>query len=350
VTTVPGLRLDPLLAEARRRARRRRLALLALVLAGAGAGAGVWRLTAGTPAPSPRADEARIAAAARRTFVGEAGLTAGVGWAMNGLGLWVTRDGGRTWITATPPHVRTAGDAVARIGDIQFVDRDHGWLAAADVAGGFPLPRNAPSRRHMEIDRTTDGGRTWRASVPPGCLEACGGTHLAFVDATHGFASAAQGFFATGDGTRTHAQRLVLYTSADGGASWTAHVAPAGLGWSTSQFTWGVPASGLFSAASPRTWVVNGGRVLFATTDAGASWRSVRPLDLPPRATIREAQLISADDGWAIFRLPKGNGGSGALVRTTDGGLNWTALAPPVPRLPPFPKPKPLCGSACRRP
>jgi photosystem II stability/assembly factor-like uncharacterized protein len=443
VTAAPGVGLDPLIAEARRRARRRRIALVALVLAGAVGGATARHLATGAPARSPLAGEAEIAAVAGKTFIVEAGLTGGVGWAMNGLGLWITPDGGGTWITATPKHVRSAGDAVARIGDIQFVDRDHGWLSAADVFGGFPLPRNAPSSRHMEIDRTTDGGRTWRASAPPRCLEACGGTHLSFVDTQRGFVIAEQGLFATSDGgatwtrvarphfsgriafldmrhgvgvsdpsrwggpqsavpfgggipyrttdggrtwlrvplappaayagwertaspvrffgpkgvlpvryrdPRTHTQRLVVYTSADGGRSWRPQLVPAKVRWSRAFFTWGVPADGLLSAASPCVWIVNGSRVLHLTTDAGRSWRTVRPVDLPARATIGQVQFLSADDGWAVVWLPKGTGGSGALVRTTDGGLTWTPLAPPVPRLPPLAKPKQPCGAWCRRP
>ncbi len=429
MAVVQGIQLDPLIAEARRRARRRRLALLAVALAGAGGGIAAWRLTTGTPAPpSPAADAARIAAVARRTNILELGLSGGVGWAMNGLGFWITRDGGGTWITATPKHVRTAGDAYARIDDVRFVDRDHGWLSAADVYGGFPLPKNAPTWRHMEIDRTTDGGRTWHASIPPGCFQLCGETHLSFVDARRGFAIVAQGVFATTDGgatwsrvarppfsgeiafvgarrgfgvsdparwggpqeavpigggrvyrtvdggrswvrlplggnadsvtffgrdgvvpvrvRTTRGQRLVVHVTHDGGASWTTRTAPFRL-----DRQWGVPAgSSYFSAASPGVWVVAGSRVLHETTDAGRSWHTVRPLGLPARATIWQASFTSASDGWAIFWLPKGNGGSGALVRTTDGGLTWTPLAPPVPKLPPLPKPVGACGSSCRTP
>jgi photosystem II stability/assembly factor-like uncharacterized protein len=443
MAVAPGIQLDPLIGEARRRARRRRLALLVVALAGAGAGIGVWRLTGGAPASTPVANAARITAVARTTFIGDAGLSGGVGWSMNALGFWVTRDGGSTWITATPKHVRAAGDVFARIDQVEFIDRDHGWLTAGDVFGGFPLPKNAPTWRHMEIDRTTDGGRTWHASAPPGCLQACGETHVSFLDPKAGFAIASKGLFATHDGgatwtrvsrppfvgpidfldarsgfgvsdptrwggpqyatpigggipyrtsdggrtwsrvrvaapaayagwgavasavqffgrqgvlavrfrdPRTHVQRLVVYTSTDGGSSWAAHFVPARVRWSLSFFTWGVPASGLFSAASPRAWVMNGNRVLFATTDGGRSWRTVRPLDLPRRATIWSVQFTAPDDGWAIFWLPKGDSGSGALVRTSDGGSTWTPLAPPVPKLRPLPKPKAICGSGCRQP
>lgn len=430
--------LEALIREARVRQRRRRLAVAAaLVAAGVAAGAGVVvgggagtaRRTGAGPPAAVASSERRIEQVARRTFITEAGISGGVGWAMNGLGLWVTGDGGRSWITSTPRHVRNIGDAIARIEQIQFVDREHGWLTATDVFGGFKLPPRAPSLRHMEVDRTTDGGRTWRASVPPGCLQSCGGTYISFLDTSRGFAIASRGLFLTRDGgatwtrisrprfvgaidfldlrrgfgvsdggipygtsdggrtwtrvllpvpagyagwgrtadpvaffgaegllpvrfrnPRTHIQRLVVYTSGDRGESWKAHRVPARVDWSRSFFTWGFPESGLFSPASRTVWFVNGRHVLFMTANAGRSWHTVRPLDLPRRAWMWSAQFTSADDGWAIFWLPSVAGGSGVLVHTTDGGLTWAPLAPPVPKPRPPPPATPACGSSCARP
>ena len=63
----------------------------------------------------------------------------------------------------------------------------------------------------------------------------------------------------------------------------------------------------------------------------------------------RMAVFNSPTDGWAIFALP-GLDGHTALVHTVDGGLNWTPLLPPVPKLKPVTPLKPRCASACRRP
>jgi len=408
--------LDPLIAEAKRRARRRRV-LLGLVLVAAGSGVATWRLATSQPPPSRAAEEMRIAAAAGQTHIVESGLTGGVGWAIADIGLWITTDGGSRWINATPKHVRAA-DPVARINQIQFVDREHGWLSAGDVYGGFRIPRGSASVRHMEIDRTSDGGRTWQASVPPGCLMRCGDNHVDFLDAQHGFMLGSGGLFSTADGGATwthvapapftgqfafvdariglgvsdpvplgggrlyrtvdggrswtrlrirgkadsitvfgregivpvrirtaHGQELVVHVTDDAGATWTTRTAPFRL-----HLQWGVPL-GYFSAASPDVWFAAGRRVLYETTDAGLSWRAIRPLDLPPRGWIWQAQFTSADDGWAVFWLPEGGRSSaGALVRTTDGGRDWTPLEPPVPKPPPLPKQKPACGSSCRRP
>jgi hypothetical protein len=67
----------------------------------------------------------------------------------------------------------------------------------------------------------------------------------------------------------------------------------------------------------------------------------------PRPAFVWAPDFVSADDGWAVF--PTGNSGA-ALVRTTDGGHTWNALAPPEPKLPPLPPPRQVCASACQRP
>src|SRR5919201_5669546 len=130
--------LDPLIAEARRRARRRRLAVAALLLVGGVVAFLALRRPAAPPAPAPApsaADELRaIRGAAAHATIVESGLeSAGRGWAMNGLGLWLTTDAGAHWRTVTP--LVPGGDVVARIGDVQFVDARHGWASGQDLIG-----------------------------------------------------------------------------------------------------------------------------------------------------------------------------------------------------------------------
>ena len=145
------------------------------------------------------------AGAARSEVIVEAGLVApGLGWAMNGLGLWWTGDGGTHWRVMTPPHVAATGDVVARVVDVAAVDDRHVWISAADIQGNRVVNG---ATRHMEIERTVDGGRTWRSSIPPGCY-GCGATHLSFVDGRTGFALAAS------------QPDNRLFRTSDGGASW----------------------------------------------------------------------------------------------------------------------------------
>jgi hypothetical protein len=58
--------------------------------------------------------------------------------------------------------------------------------------------------------------------------------------------------------------------------------------------------------------------------------------------------FTSPTTGWAIFTFARGN--VAALARTTDGGRDRLPLRPPVSKLPPLPKAKPVCASQCRHP
>ena len=319
--------LEALIREARQRARRRRLLYLAAALAVGlalgielGGGAGGRHAAPARPArpPASGAQELqRIESVARRATIGEAGLVAPrVGWAMNGLGLWWTQDGGRKWRTITPPPILATGDVVARVVDIAFVDPLHGWISASDIRSSVVLADG--SVRHLEIERTTDGGRTWRSSIPPGCA-LCGGTYLSFLDADHGYAL-----------TALQAEPR-LYRTADGGKNWRL-VARA-------------PFGGPFVFVGRSRGFGGRGGTLYRTADAGRTWSRVRPRWAPKPPALWDLDFTSRSNGWAVFATPAG----AALVRTTDGGRNWTPLAPPFPKLP-APHPRPVCGSACKRP
>ncbi len=435
--------LEAVIREARRRARRRRAVygLAALLAAGAalaayfafgGGGATPTRRPAaggGAPAASVR-ERQQIERVAKRATIVESGVIApGFGWAINGLALWLTANGGKRWRVITPPHVRTIGDAVARVDEIQFVDRRHGWISSSDTIGGL-VPADHASLRHMEIERTSDGGRSWQWSIPPGCLERCGGAHISFLDRENGYAltgSAQPRLYRTRDGGahwtllarppfsgaivfltlrngfgvsdpirgggtlyRTHdsgkawqvvrlaapkqyagqpetadrprffgrrdgvisvrfrdrstrAQHVVVYTTTDGGNSWTAHLAPASA--DVRAYSWAFPGATPFSGVGAKAWVLLVGPRLYRTTNAGRSWQLIRPRYAPAPRRISNVNFTSLSDGWAIFAV--GNGA--ALVQTTDGGRDWRAFAPPMPKPRPF-KVQPACGSSCRRP
>lgn len=415
---------EALIEEARRRARRRRIAygllflLTALALGlyfgiGRGGSGGSGRNAHGGAPTSPAQESQRIIRVGARTIIGEAGLVApNLGWAMNGLGLWWTRDGGSHWRVITPPQVASTGDVVARIVDIAAVDDQHIWISAADIQGTRIVNGGT---RHMAIERTRDGGKTWHASIPPGCY-GCAGAHLSFVDAQNGFALAAapprrQFLFETQNGgatwrrvannvpmsgpirflnaregwavseprgvvggrvyrtidggrhwqrvtlaappgyrsepatagvprffaprvgvvpvrfrDRMHAQHLVVYVTHDGGNSWSPRPAPvaADLG----AQTWGFPEALPFSAATADSWFLLAGHRLYWTRDAGHSWSVTRTV-APKAPRVWDVSFTSPLDGWAIFApVEIGPRAGSALVKTTDGGLHWTPLAP----------------------
>jgi photosystem II stability/assembly factor-like uncharacterized protein len=320
--------LEALIEEARRRARRRRFAYGSFLLLagvalglyfgiGRGGNGGSGGNAHGGPAPavqSPASEAQRIVRVGARTIIGEAGLVApNLGWAMNGLGLWWTRDGGSHWRVMTPPQVASTGDVVARVVDIDAVDDQHLWISAADIQGTKVVNG---STRHMAIERTLDGGRTWQGSIPPGC-SGCAGAHLSFVDARNGFALAA----APGN-------RQFLFETHDGGASWH-RVAST------------VPLSGPIRFVNVREgWAVSeprglAGGGLYRTTDSGRHWRRVR-LTAPPgyrsqAATAGVPRFFESRVGVVPVRFRDRKHAQHLVVYLTrDGGNTWSPRPAPV--------------------
>jgi photosystem II stability/assembly factor-like uncharacterized protein len=386
--------LEALIREARARQRRRRLIFAAAVVVVSGASLSVWAAIPGLG--SARSAQGGNAGAATsrgidksgRVPIVEVGTSGGVTWAINGLGMWLTTNGGRTWRASAPQHVREMGDVIARVEQVDFLDRRHAWLLAVDVSGGL----HPAYARHAELDWTSDGGRTWHWTMPRGCCGAVSfldpsrgwflGPHRVmettdagakwtpvsrepfaygvptFADAEHGVAVVGKGeLYRTSDGGRRwsrvrlpgHAgalpnvavfgrrlvipaevigpprSRLVVYVSDDAGESW--HSRPA-AGW--------VPLIGsddpqLFSAASPTVWYATRWHELAVTRNAGRTWTPVKVAGLPRHWTIGPISFTSAKVGWAVFQrgyVPTRS----VLMRTTDGGVHWMPAGPRKPK------------------
>jgi photosystem II stability/assembly factor-like uncharacterized protein len=382
---------EALIREARSRQRRRQLLFAAGAAVAAAVGLSLWAAIPGRDdhahgGGGGGASASRGSGNAGRVPIAEVGTSGGVTWAINGIGMWLTTDGGRTWRRSLPPHVAAVGDVIARVPQVQFVDRRHGWLLAVDVRGGLQPGR----RRHAELDWTSDGGRTWHWTMPRGCCGPfsfvnrrlgffAGEKHLfetrnggatwrpvsgtyyggnpTFVDARHGVALLDGGLLSTADGGRewkdvrpsgrpaaagdativeapvsvvggrlvvtaqkakADVLRLVPYLS-DGGARWIARPFP---GWWTSYV--GSDDGSRLSAATPDVWFAAARDELAVTTDAGRTWRRVRPVNVPHRWVIGALDFTSARTGWAIFDGPR----QSVLMRTTDGGVHWTPAGP----------------------
>jgi photosystem II stability/assembly factor-like uncharacterized protein len=327
---------EALIEEARRRARRRRrwygvcLLLVSLGVGlyfavGRGGGSGGRAPTSARPGrqpPSQAEQRQQIARVGARYVVGEAGLVGpGLGWAMNGLGLWWTRDAGAHWRAIAPPPVAATGDVVARVVDIAAVDDDHIWVAAADIQGSKVVHG---STRHMAIERTTDGGRTWKSVVPPGCY-GCGGAHLSFLDVRQGFAL-------VGDQPRPR-----LYETSDGGAGWRlvpSDVSFTGpIGFVSAEDGWAVSEPGRI--VGPAQSVPVGGGIVYRTRDGGRHWRRVS-LSAPPRysgqaATAGVPRFFGAREGVVPVRFrDRSRAQHLVLYVTDDGGGSWSARPAPV--------------------
>lgn len=372
--------LEALIREARARQRWRRLLFMSGIALAAAVGLSVAAaLRAGggarhAAAGSSGAPASRGVGAGRRQVL-RVGSSGGVTWAIDEAGMWLTTNGGRTWSASTPRHLEQLGQVDQRVQQVEFLDRRDGWITAVDT---WSAPGSS------ELDWTHDGGRTWHRLTPGGCCGTLffltpsrgymsgralyatddGGatwrvvvSHqpftlgaVAFLDARRGIAvgSNPPGLFRTTDGGRrwkivrptglsriavfgrrlvvpaelpgSSGPRLVAYVSDDGGSTWAVRPAPRWWGkqlWNHDERR--------FSAASSTAWYAAAGRRLAVTRDAGRSWQTVRPEDLPAGWIIGAIDFTSARVGWAVFSGPS----QSDLMRTTDGGVHWTPAGPP---------------------
>jgi photosystem II stability/assembly factor-like uncharacterized protein len=219
-------------------------------------------------------------------LVGVDFVDAANGWSITdeadhaGHALQHTNDAGVTW-TLQPVHAGILG-----LTDVDFIDSSTGW-----VTGQYESGEEVSGLVPGAVFRTTDGGATWSTYPLPKntILE-----QLQFLDAQNGWAIAMKA-------TSRSASMLLLHT-ADAGATWT----------NLSQFAGDMPTSLHFLNAQTG-WVTINGKGVYATTDAGATWR--RETDSDWTATIAASDAAHV---WAF--------GLGDLLGTVDSSAD---TAPP---------------------
>lgn len=229
------------------------------------------------------------------------------------VGIYTTTDGGASWTPATvidpasqqPDRLPLGGTKSG----VTFISDKVGWVAGGSHADG------------VWLYITHDGGRTWRQAglpVPRGYSTEGGAVRTyppLFFDRA-GLLPAAFG-----------AERsLIFFTSADGGATWKATMAvPAGP--DATGFVWAF-------ADAAHGWLSDGTN-LYATTDGAVNWTAVaadkRLTDLVRSGfRITELNFIDSATGWALLRSGDAATGTLALLRTTDGGRNWSDCGAPT--------------------
>jgi photosystem II stability/assembly factor-like uncharacterized protein len=268
--------------------------------------------------------------------------------------LWQTSDGGRSW-TSVPGHMplegatEQGGETCVSTGTFQvaFANQQDGWLttSACAATGSSPL-----------VWRTTDGGLTWTPSplhIPPGGGPVPGASGVSagmpWIVRSEGRTSlvvAVAGL--TG---------LDIEASTDGGRSWHAAGGPvvatprpqpswfepidadhwvvsapgeviqtsdAGLTWHR------IPSAatngGPFWYTSPSQGYVRGSAgVTLATSDGGRTWSNgAAP---PPQRPVSGPAVTAVQEMTPAFAVASGPAG---LRVTHDGGRMWTSL-PAVP-------------------
>jgi photosystem II stability/assembly factor-like uncharacterized protein len=248
---------------------------------------------------------------------------------------YLTSDGGNQWHAVRLPAPLSFV--------VTFGDASHGW-ALAQV--------NPLQAEPLSLYQTADAGATWeRLPDPPGD---------AYYLASRGPTEASMGSLGSGP---PH-----LYTSKDGGSSWQRHdlPPPPGQKWNTIISGTAVQVlppvgevatteSGVTVGAGSETnlfasfdagstwryvppspgdvgyqdvfhwWAING-NILYKSSDAGQTW-SLITVHLPDWDVVRGLFVLDSKHAWAALTV----GGSYGLAMTNDGGLHWTTANVPHP-------------------
>jgi photosystem II stability/assembly factor-like uncharacterized protein len=290
----------------------------------------------GTASPGPTFD----LPAALNAQVDEAGLMRSGGmWAVQGSYFLTSTNNGATWRAGSFPS--PGGDPAVE--EVFVLDPDHAWAITSNgMNGGLASP--ALPGQLFEINRTSDGGRTWQSTTVSGNYR-CDSVTISFADAGHGFIMCSYGSMPGPNGSnnevRTQAKKgsgTVLRTN-DGGATWSVAGSAAGLG---SQFT-AADANTLWSAPDSSSSNLTG-VALMVSRDAGQTWSTVNlpgmytdPIPGPVALGVDGPVFWDAADGVIAVGVYEYNSGTQPAVwfyRTSDAGRSWTVFKEPT-ELPP---------------
>jgi photosystem II stability/assembly factor-like uncharacterized protein len=246
------------------------------------------------------------------------------GWLGIDSTLFRTTDGGNTWTQLLIPGPIT---------DVFFYDTEHGWVASRDWS-----PHNLKSK----IYSTTDGGNTWQYTI----INDPTVSRITFVNLSLGWLIGVDNF-----GPNVTSARV--WNTTNGGITWQQQLEIGGWGYYY-----------IFTDLDFINESIGWAATLFGksykTTDSGNSWVEVNNVYLLNQiAPITEQLLlgcgrfgvnyISIDGGltwvknfegeilndtWELFVLNEDfcfSGGEDALMKTSNGGENWSKIELNVP-------------------
>jgi photosystem II stability/assembly factor-like uncharacterized protein len=231
--------------------------------------------------------------------------------------IFKTTDGGATW---TQLH---ASPAIYQVNDITFVDRNTYITVGASNT----------------IYRTTDGGANWSPITTPDLYDVY--RTVAFIDSNTGFTGGNMGrILKTTDGGATWVPYSPTYDNVTDFAMPAKDVAyfttpttlfkstDKGLHWAG--VTTGFGANDLqhcYFTNSDTGFVTVGHRVkAYRTTNGGAAWQ---PVTMPstPYDNITCVQFLNKYTGYMALTDT-----GGTLLKTQDGGANWTSVWTSAPK------------------
>ncbi|HXZ05667.1 MAG TPA: hypothetical protein VEH81_12600, partial [Ktedonobacteraceae bacterium] len=259
-----------------------------------------------------------------------------------------TSNGGTTWQEAMLPT------SILGVSQVQFVNAQDGWILASFGGEGA-------GSQMVNVFRSTDGGQTWslvaRAGSSSNSISLAGKkTGMGWISPTTGWITgtiaasqntvwlyktldggvswqpqslmlpAIQGiiitqppvFFSATDGLlpvtfyNSQGTSLDVYTTHDGGASWSSSTLLSNVGSS-----WNF-------LSMQQGWVIGAnGSTLYETSDGGQHWTSITTS--VNFQNISQLNFVSAQQGWAISTITPT---TPVLLKTVDGGQTWVQISP----------------------
>lgn len=195
----------------------------------------------------------------------------------------------------------------------------------------------------LRIARTTNGGTTWEStSSPPLSASRTQSGSVFFLNRLDGWVAAVVGPLSV---VAAH-QTIVVYHTRNGGRSWQrlySELAPPIL------YGGGISTLDFASASDGWMLAVSSGemgrqqKILYRTTNGGATWRIVSPgvgyspnahstADaIPEEGSFNDLSVLSPSIGWITLDQSFQTPTYVALYRSTDGGAKWRRVFVPVP-------------------
>jgi photosystem II stability/assembly factor-like uncharacterized protein len=230
-----------------------------------------------------------------------------IGWVSPLFGWYgpgfITSDGGNTWRRVPLEYPPTTASSSAA-----FIDAGHFWTAGAHADG---------DTERIVVNRTTDGGLTWRSTqvaAIPHAVSAGLLVNLHFVDSAHGillFGELLSGTASSGN--------CRLYSTDDGGVSWLELAAAPCLNLNGPTFA--TPEIGYMSTAEAG--------MIAVTRDGGRTWKTAPLPDAIPKRQVW-ALMLEADAAGTLHLLVSEQQDGVisdqdlVMFASADGGASWS--------------------------
>jgi photosystem II stability/assembly factor-like uncharacterized protein len=227
----------------------------------------------------------------------------GAGAGSHYVALYRTLDGGSSWtqiFTHEPGESKSLPESGTKNG-ITFLDMNHAW-----VGGSYPM------EDYFYLHYSEDGGASWSREMGIILPAPYAGSWLDVWQPF--FLSSTAGFLPVRALAPDGNQYLLVYSSDDSGQTWSfANSVQDGRDLDFVTVDHGWVASGLG---------------LFHTTDGGTNWSIVTGSGLPAGEFFLKVDFVDDQNGWVITTPDDSTWSPLKLLRTTDGGSNWTQLLP----------------------